>query len=274
MDRVLLALLGAFYSLNAAAAGGGKTASPKFRPQKIETCKSALKELGGIFKKVPEQSKFQLPGEWSEGSHIEYDFDGDKQMDKAAVLVREFEPVFADAQALKEALTGPDEPFGPDKRAPSFLVVWLSNNGKPKMVLPKGGSFSEATSTFIVDVDLKMMKTGSGVIESNESTMMSMGGWSATSFKKKWRFENGDFRLIGRTENTFQRNTGESEETDENLLTGQSIVKTQKLADAGDDSEDAKMISTTKTVKGKPSKIFLGSEGKCDDEPVTMNKVD
>ncbi len=61
--------------------------------------------------------------------------------------------------------------------------------------------------------------TDKGVLRIGISLWMSMGGWGTSSADHVYRYQDGDFYLIGNDFTSLQRNTGEREEVSCNYLT-------------------------------------------------------
>lgn len=58
----------------------------------------------------------------------------------------------------------------------------------------------------------------------------SAGGWDSVTTTHLFRFQNGDFFLIGKDENITTRNTGKVEETSDNYLTHKRCVSTSNIS--------------------------------------------
>lgn len=72
-----------------------------------------------------------------------------------------------------------------------------------------------------------------GVLSIGLSTFASMGGWSNYSNTYRFRYQQKDFYLIGKDENSFARNTGVNTYVSENYLTRkkQTVVEQQLESD-------------------------------------------
>lgn len=75
-------------------------------------------------------------------------------------------------------------------------------------------------------ITLEAMDITRGVLNISTYSFMSMGGWTATSTTKRYRFQNGDFYKIGQDETSFHRAHGDAEAYSTNYLTGKRSIKT------------------------------------------------
>lgn len=172
-------------------------------PAEMDTakCNQANSELKTHFEKNTSKN---LPANWTVISEVETDFDGDKQKDQAILVNRKF-PVSPNNEKT----------FAPNV---NYLVVILSNNGKPKAIFPKAPTSPVPDDFSMNDTEIKLKDK---VIEVQEKTARSMGSWSAETATYKWRYQSGDFRLIGYTYSSQHRAKPFPEKTlDRNLITG------------------------------------------------------
>lgn len=237
---------------------------------KINTCTQAAEELRLMFQKVPERLSFNLGKNWVETDRLNFDIDRDGAMDSAVLMTRTFDPVFESREAAVQAAASGVGKLRVSRRAPIFLVVWLSNKKQPKTVLPRGTPFTEAKLNLLVQVKLKHLESGANVFETHESVMLSAGGWGSKSTTLKWRFENETIRLIGRTEADSQRNTRKSKQTDENLTTGAVIETEIQPAEANGSSKTLETKRTLRKTNVAASKIYLSDLKSCDVGDVWM----
>ena len=68
-------------------------------------------------------------------------------------------------------------------------------------------------------IDFSHNITPRGTLQLSWSEMSSAGSWGNSSTTLTYRYQNGDFYLIGKDEQSMQRNTGEMEMVSENYLT-------------------------------------------------------
>lgn len=71
--------------------------------------------------------------------------------------------------------------------------------------------------------------TSKGVLKINHSVFHSAGGWAHTQHTELFRYQDGDFFLIGSEEDTTVRNTGEVEEISINYLTAKKLTRTSNI---------------------------------------------
>lgn len=78
-------------------------------------------------------------------------------------------------------------------------------------------------------ITLEAMDITRGVLNISTYSFMSMGGWTATSMTKRYRYQNGDFYKIGQDETSFHRAHGDAESYSTNYLTGKRSIKTYNM---------------------------------------------
>jgi len=110
---------------------------------------------------------------------------------------------------------------------PRILVILFKNAGKNLYELAK------QSNSFIVMPDSPTMSEPfqeaaikNGVLQLNFEQWSSAGSWSASQTSYKFRFQNGDFVLIGADKTESERNTGETETRSYNFLTKKVRVET------------------------------------------------
>ena len=70
--------------------------------------------------------------------------------------------------------------------------------------------------------------TKKGVLEITLELFASAGSWTQPTTKYLFRYQNGDFFLIGKDVTEYERNTGKTVVTSENYLTNKRIVTTER----------------------------------------------
>ncbi|MBR4388352.1 MAG: hypothetical protein IKT00_04140 [Prevotella sp.] len=70
-----------------------------------------------------------------------------------------------------------------------------------------------------ISIDASLNITPRGTLEISISEFSSAGSWQSTSSKYTYRYQNGDFFLIGKDEESMWRNSGERSIVSENYLT-------------------------------------------------------
>ncbi|MBR2206033.1 MAG: FG-GAP repeat protein [Prevotella sp.] len=82
-----------------------------------------------------------------------------------------------------------------------------------------------------VSIDASLTITEKGVLRISLETFASMGGWGTENSNFSYRYQNGDFFLIGKENQSMSRNTGEMETTSENYLTWRRQVVKENAFD-------------------------------------------
>ncbi len=163
------------------------------------------------------------------------DLNGDKTADTALHLIGTFK------QFLNK-----NENLGSDvfDTNPRMLVILFRDK--------IGGAFSlaEQSNTFIITPDSPVssepfqdISIKAGILKIDFELWQSAGGWGATNASYKFRFQNGEFALVGAERTDYMRNTGKSEKLSYNFLTGRVNATT------GNISNNKKRKSTWKKIK-------------------------
>ena len=82
-----------------------------------------------------------------------------------------------------------------------------------------------------VSIDASLTITEKGVLRIALETFSSMGGWGSENCNFSYRYQDGDFYLIGKESRNMSRNTGEMETTSENYLTWRRQVVKENVFD-------------------------------------------
>ena len=82
-----------------------------------------------------------------------------------------------------------------------------------------------------VSIDASLTITEKGVLRISLETFASMGGWGSENSNFSYRYQDGDFYLIGKEYRNMSRNTGEMETTSENYLTWRRQVVKENVFD-------------------------------------------
>ena len=83
-------------------------------------------------------------------------------------------------------------------------------------------------------IDVSMTITEKGVLRFEVSSFMSMGGYGNNNSNFSYRYQNGDFFLIGKETQNMSRNTGNLEIVSENYLTWKRQVVKDNVFAEGD----------------------------------------
>ena len=102
-----------------------------------------------------------------------------------------------------------------------------------------------------VSVDVILKVTSRNTLSITTEVFHSMGSWSNEQYTYVYRFQNGDFYLIGKQTEEMKRNTGEIETVSENYLTW----KRQVVIDNAFEQDFNKKETWTKLPKTKLKKL-------------------
>ena len=102
-----------------------------------------------------------------------------------------------------------------------------------------------------VSIDASLTITEKGVLRISLETFASMGGWGTEHRNFSYRYQDGDFYLIGKENQSMSRNTGEMETTSENYLTW----RRQKVKENVFDDNVPKTEKWTKLTKKPLEKL-------------------
>ena len=103
-----------------------------------------------------------------------------------------------------------------------------------------------------VSIDASLEITEKGVLRISLETFASMGGWGTENSNFSYRYQDGDFYLIGKEYHNMSRNTGDMETTSENYLTWRRQVVTEN---AFEDSNVPRKETWTKLPKKPLEKL-------------------
>ena len=103
-----------------------------------------------------------------------------------------------------------------------------------------------------VSIDASLTITEKGVLRISLETFASMGGWGSENSNFFYRYQDGDFYLIGKEYHNMSRNTGDMETTSENYLTWRRQVVTEN---AFEDSNVPRKETWTKLPKKPLEKL-------------------
>ena len=161
---------------------------------------------------------------------------GDLNKDGIADLVVVATPDF------KEHTKTRDDGFMYNFNQPLLVVYFGTAEGKLQLwrqydqVIP-------ARPDEYVSIDANLTITEKGVLRISLETFASMGGWGTEHSNFSYRYQDGDFYLIGKENQSMSRNTGEMETTSENYLTWRRQVVKENVF------EDSNVPKTEKWTK-------------------------
>lgn len=161
-----------------------------------------------------------IPAGWKIMSEAEGDLNGDKRQDFVLVI-----------KANNEKFLNKNEGLGDDvfDTNPRILAILFWENDKYKLVL-QSNSFIAMADSPTMSEPFQGVKITNGVLQFDFEIFMSAGGWGMSNQNYKFRYQNGDFVLIGADKTDVQRNTGEMETRSYNFSTGKVQIKTGKTS--------------------------------------------
>jgi len=93
-------------------------------------------------------------------------------------------------------------------KAGEGFVCWRQY---PKMLLPQPDEF--------LSYNYSLEITPRGTLIISVEVFASAGGWASSNYSSTYRYQKGDFFLIGQDEDSYARNTGKGEKVSRNYLT-------------------------------------------------------
>ncbi|MBR5678176.1 MAG: FG-GAP repeat protein [Paludibacteraceae bacterium] len=147
---------------------------------------------------------------------------GDLNKDGIADLVVVATPDF------KENTKTRDDGYVYNFNQPLLAVYFGTAEGKMQLWRQYDQVIPARTDEFL-SIDASLTITEKGVLRISLETFSSMGGWSSDNCNFSYRYQDGDFYLIGQESQSLARNTGEMETTSENYLTWRRQVVTENV---------------------------------------------
>ena len=157
---------------------------------------------------------------------LHYEVTGDLNMDGLADLNIMATPNF------KERIVKRDDGYERNCNQPVFAVYFATPDGKLKQwkqygkLLPANDIDNEFC-TWNIDFEI----TDRGALHIGIHPDCSQGSWFRNSTRYTYRYQNGDFYLIGQEKTSVQRNTGLVEVVSENYLTWKRQVKKSNFSE-------------------------------------------
>lgn len=172
-----------------------------------------------------------VPEEW-----VHTEATGDLNKDGIADLVVVATPDF------KENTKTRDDGFVYNFNQP-LLAVYFGTAGGKMQLWRQYDQVIPARPDEYVSIDTNLTITEKGVLRISLETFASMGGWGTEHSNFSYRYQDGDFYLIGKENQSMSRNTGEMETTSENYLTWRRQVVKENVF------EDSNVPKTEKWTK-------------------------
>ena len=106
------------------------------------------------------------------------------------------------------------------------LAIYWGKKGGGFSLFKQYGKVIPARASEFLSITPSVDITSKGVLKISIEYFASAGSWEQPATTYQFRYQNGDFFLIGKDENVMTRNTGKTVETSENYLTGKRCVTT------------------------------------------------
>ena len=149
---------------------------------------------------------------------------GDLNKDGIADLVVVATPDF------KENTKTRDDGYVYNFNQPLLAVYFGTAEGKMQLWRQYDQVIPARTDEFL-SIDASLTITEKGVLRISLESFSNMGGWSSDNCNFSYRYQDGDFYLIGQESQSLARNTGEMETTSENYLTWRRQVVKENVFD-------------------------------------------
>jgi hypothetical protein len=106
-----------------------------------------------------------------------------------------------------------------------ILAIYFGTAGGQLRLWKQYDEVLPANEDEFCSYDISMEITSRGVLNFSVQLWCSMGSYGTSTNRYSYRFQDGDFFLIGKEEESAQRNTGEVEVNSENYLTWKRQVR-------------------------------------------------
>jgi len=114
---------------------------------------------------------------------------------------------------------------------PRILIVLFKDTAKSNYKLAKqSNTFIKTPDSPTMSEPFQAAKIQNGVLQLDFEQWYSAGSWAANQMSYKFRFQDGEFVLIGADKTASARNTGETETRSYNFLTGKVQITTANFA--------------------------------------------
>ena len=134
-----------------------------------------------------------------------------------------------------------------DEEGNHVLGIYFGHQGGGYTCFRQYGDILPVVDSPDVILDCLMDVTPKGVLEISLSMFRSAGSYGAGKNTYKFRYQNGDFYLIGLDEDYYMRNTGEAQTDSYNYLTGKHQHVTFNMFD-----DSVKKRETWRNIPRKP----------------------
>ena len=173
-----------------------------------------------------------IPAGWKTVSEAEGDLNGDRKKDFVLVI-----------KANNEKFLNKNEGLGTEvfDTNPRILAILFRENDQYKLVL-QSNSFIAMADSPTMEEPFQDIKITNGVLQFDFQIFMNAGGWGMSNQNYKFRFQNGEFVLIGADKNDVQRNSGETESRSYNFSTGKIQIRTGNISGKPKDKVQSRTI--------------------------------
>lgn len=172
-----------------------------------------------------------VPAQWKLEAKAAGNLNGDNLPDSALVLH------MADPANLVPLDWDPNQKYDSN---PRMLVILFGRKGGGYTLASADQKLIPRRENQNQDDPFEEVAIANGTLRVKMHLFMSAGGWEMGGSAFTFRWQDGDFKLIGFEGDTVMRNSGETEEVSVNYLTGRKLVKRGNI---GTDKQ------TTKAVK-------------------------
>lgn len=127
----------------------------------------------------------------------------------------------------KEKMRTRDDGYVYNFNQPILAIYWVDKDGDFNLYMQYDNVIPAREDEFI-SITPALDITKKGVLEITLELFASAGSWTQPTTKYLFRYQNGDFFLIGKDVTEYERNTGKTVVTSENYLTNKRIVTTER----------------------------------------------
>lgn len=130
-----------------------------------------------------------------------------------------------------EKISVRDDGFEYDFNQPIMSIYFGEADGGFKLFKRYEKLLPYQSDEFLFIENLNIEITPKGILSIAYSTFASAGSYGVPSLKYLFRYQNGDFYLIGKDESEFSRSSGNNISTSINYLTGKKQIVTDNMFD-------------------------------------------
>jgi hypothetical protein len=127
----------------------------------------------------------------------------------------------------KDKMQTRDDGYVYNFNQPVLAIYWGEKNGNFKL-FKKYDNVIPARESEFISITPELEITNKGVLEINLEFFATAGSWTQPTTTHLFRYQQGDFFLIGKDVVELERTTGKTVTTSENYLTRKRIVTTER----------------------------------------------